>query len=479
MAFNFRGLAVSPDCAQCPCARGGKPVRVVPGFGGTGGLCIVAEGPGSKELEQGYPLIGPSGRIVNRAFHLVGIDRGHVFLVNALLCQRPSGDEAMDVAVSCCRRRLQADLAAVAPTAICALGGTAMRALQLPVSYVSQARGTVQFSPLVPGVPVIGALHPAALLHGGAGEMTGGGKQKMNIDAQALFLYADIAKADAVSQGQVDAVWSDDILVVHDATAVHAVLEALLVDVYEWGMLGIDLEWICEGHKNALDALGANAHLAQITWVGLGCAARSVSFKWEALLEADAFPRLQQIMEDENLPKLAHSKQADRAIWEAQVGPIRGRFLDSMLAHHAVCPGIDHDLQQVVSQYLCVPPWKVEHQRQIAEHEERLKAEAKAMKAAEKEAAKAAKKAEHEAKNAQKKVEAEMRKAQRVAAHEARNAAAKEGKKTRKRKKVEGVPPGQLSLAMPSNVQAEAHALAGFFMRHEDDLVEDPYGEEP
>ena len=216
-------------------------------------------------------------------------------------------------------------------------------------------------------------------------------------------------------------------------------------------MLGIDLEWICEGHKNALDALGANAHLAQITWVGLGCEKWAVSFKWEALLEADAFPRLQQIMEDENLPKLMHNKQADIAIWEAQVGPIRGRRCCSMLMHHAVCPGIDHDLQQVVSQYLCVPPWKVEHQRQIAEYEEQQKVEAKAAKAAEKEADKAEKAAEHEAANAKKAEEAAAKKAKRVADHEARNAAAAAGgKKARKKKAKEGdapdVLPGQMAL---------------------------------
>jgi uracil-DNA glycosylase len=453
--LNVRGLSDSPNCASCPCAKNGQPVKVVPAFGGTGGLCIVAEAPGSMEAEQGFPLIGPSGRIVNKALRLANADRGYVFIANALLCRRPSSDEDFDRAVECCRPRLQADLATAEPTTICALGGTAMRALQLPVTFVAQARGTVQESPLVPGVPVIGALHPAALLHGGAGEMTSGGKQKMNVDAQALFLYADIAKAFGVSRGEIDPVWRDDIQVVHEPAEVLPALEALLVDVYKWGMLGIDLEWICEGHKNALDALGANAHLAQITWVGLGCEKWAISFKWEALLEADAFPRLQQIMEDGNLPKLMHNKQADIAIWEAQVGPIRGRRCCSMLAHHAVCPGIDHDLQQVVSQYLCVPPWKVEHQRQIAEHEAQVKVEAKAVKAAEKEIEKAARMAEHQAANEKKRAEAAERKAQRKAEHEAENARKKAEKATRKaagKKGTAGAPdvsPRQLPLGIP------------------------------
>jgi uracil-DNA glycosylase family 4 len=439
MPFNVRGLNVSPKCAQCPCAKNGKPNKAVPGFGGTGGFCIVGEAPGSEELAQGFPFIGPSGRVVNRAFMEAKIDRGHVFITNALLCKRPAGEEDFAEAVACCRPRLEADLRMVQPRAICALGGTSMRSLQLPITTVSLARGTVQFSPIVPEVPVIGAIHPAALLHGGAGEMTAGGKQKMNVDAQALFLFADIAKANKVAVGEVDPIWSDDILLIHEASEVHAAMRAILDDVYEWGMLGLDLEWWCEGSKNALDALGANAHKAVITWVGVGCAKRSVSFKWEALVKEyevesvePGLGLLQRAMEDADLPKLMHNKQADVAVWEAQVGPMYGERHDSMLGHHGACPGIDHSLQQVASQYLCIPPWKVEHAREQAAIEAKFKEEEKARKALEAEVKKAEKKAKHEAANAEKRAKAERDKAERKARHEAENAQKKADKIARK-----------------------------------------------
>jgi len=413
--INVRGLACSPDCAKCPKAKNGKPMKAVRAFGGTGGLCIVGEGPGQNELLQGYPFIGPSGEVLNKAFKLAGVDRGYVWIVNSLLCQRPFNDEDMTVALDACRPRLQADLERARPTAICAVGGFALRALQLPVTFVSQARGTVQYSPLLPGVPVIGTIHPAALLRGGAGEMAGGGKQKMNVDAQAMFLFADIAKVYKVSTGEIPAAWSDDILVVHDAKDVKAAMVDILADIYEWGMLGLDLEWVCDGSKNALDALGAGAHRAQITWVGVGCGTRSVSFKWEALIEnynergmelpngvavsESGLAMLQAAMEMENLPKLSHNKQADKAVWEAQVGPIAGRYLDSMLMHHCAYPGIDHDLQQVASQHLCLPPWKVDHACAVQEHKVEEREQAKAVKANEKALAKAARVAAHEEKN--------------------------------------------------------------------------------
>jgi len=474
MALNVRGANCSLYCAQCPCARDGKPVRPVPAFGGTGSLCIVGEAPGKQESAQGFPFIGPSGQIVNKALRRAGGDRALVWVVNALLCQRPPRDDDFDYAVECCRERLRDDLELGKPTAICALGGTAMKALQLPVRFVSQARGTVQESPLLPGVPVIGALHPAALLHGGAGEMTSGGKQKMNVDAQAMFLFSDIAKSLAVARGEVPAQWSADILVVHEAERVVPEMTAILADVHTEGVLGIDLEWTCDGSKNALDALGADAYRAQISWVGVACQKRGVSFKWDALMAdyqahggqglpdytgengggESGLMLLQASMEFDGLAKLAHNKQADKAIWEAQVGSIAGQFWDSMLMHHVACPGIDHDLQQVASQYLCVPPWKVDHARRAAEwaaqqrevvkvEKEKEKAAKKvirmteheqrnAAKAAEKAAKKATRQAEHEARNAQLKAEGEARKAQRQAEHEARNTALAAEKKTRK-----------------------------------------------
>jgi uracil-DNA glycosylase family 4 len=472
---NVRGLACSPDCAKCPKAKNGKPMKAVRAYGGTGGLCIVGESPGQNELLQGYPFIGPSGEVLNKAFKLAGVDRGYVWITNALLCQRPFVEEDLAVALDACRPRLQADLERARPTAICAVGGFAMRALQLPVTFVSQARGTVQYSPLLPGVPVIGTIHPAALLRGGAGEMAGGGKQKMNVDAQAMFLFADIAKAYKVSTGEIPAAWSDDILVVHDAKEVVPAMRAILADIYEWGMLGLDLEWVCEGSKNPLDALGAGADRAIITWVGVGCAKRAVSFKWDALVEdyrahggfaevqedgfrgggASGLMLLQSAMEDPELRKLAHNKQADRAVWEAQVGPIYGQMADSMLMHHAAFPGIDHDLQQVVSQFLCVPPWKVDHGRQIAEYKAQEKAEAKAVKEAEKEVKKAARMSEHKTRNARLAAEKAERKAQKQAEHEARNAqlhADKEARKGKSKKKpTPGVLPGQLALPMTSD----------------------------
>lgn len=208
--IQFRGAPDSPDCQRCPCARDGRPEKSVRASGATGGLAIVGEGPGAEEVFQGWPFIGPSGKLINRALGIGGIDRALLWITNALLCARPREDSLLEKAVECCRPRLAQELQSVGPSAILAFGGTAMRSLQLPVSGVSDGRGTVQQTPLCSGVPVFSTIHPAALLRGGAGDVSGG-KNKQNVDAQMLFFQADIEKAHKVSIGEILPYWSDDI----------------------------------------------------------------------------------------------------------------------------------------------------------------------------------------------------------------------------------------------------------------------------
>jgi uracil-DNA glycosylase family 4 len=220
--IQYRGPAESPDCAACPCARNGRPVKPVRAYGATGGLMVVGEGPGNEESFQGVPFIGPSGRIISNIFTKNKADRALMWITNALLCPRPKDDSQFAKAIECCRPRLLQEIPLVQPTAILALGRTAVRALNLPVDTILEARGTSQETPHAPGLPVITTIHPAALLKGGAGE-TGGGKQKMNVDAQHQFLEADCVKAWRVAMGQIAPAWSDDIEVYVDPDPVASV----------------------------------------------------------------------------------------------------------------------------------------------------------------------------------------------------------------------------------------------------------------
>lgn len=229
--------------------------------------------------------------------------------------------------------------------------------------------------------------------------------------------------------------------VVTDTSKAVEAMRAIIADARVWGMLGVDLEWDKHG---------------RVTWIGFGTAKRACAF-WRATLPEEALALAREAMADPTLIKLGHNGiQADRPVWEREIGPVSGMgtWQDSMLMHHGAYPGLSHELQQVVSQFLVVPPWKAWRQQANkqahATAKEKAKLEKEIEKAkireakvtaqvgskAEREAAKARKKAEneaaHEARNAERVAKKAAEKTERQKAHEEHNAKLKAEKAARK-----------------------------------------------
>lgn len=405
MTTILRGPPTSPGCAECPCAVNGQPVKAIRGAGVTGSLAIVGEGPASDEMVQGWPFVGASGKLLQEVFNNAGINRHSIWITNALLCQRPWDAKKLLAAVACCRPRLEHELSLVQPKTVLALGATAAQALALPVGTISDARGTTQRSPLT-DAPVITAIHPAAILRGGAGEIKGGGKQKMNVDAQMVFLQADVAKAYKLAVDGPVGEWKDNIdLFVDNSHDTERRALTFLEMASQAKMIAIDLEWNAE---------------KQITWLGIAFGDMAGSFYWPIMREVNAQILLRAaayVGASTFVPKVFHNMQADIGIWESQIGPIGGVCEDTMLLHHAAYPGAAHDLQQVTSQFLLVPPWKA---NRAAEE----KGAKKAIAANERAVKKSLKQMEHEARNAASAAEAKERKTRRKKAHDERNTTA-------------------------------------------------------
>jgi hypothetical protein len=194
-------------------------------------------------------------------------------------------------------------------------------------------------------------------------------------------------------------------------------IRVIIAEARVWGLLGIDLEWNEDG---------------RITWVGLGHAlngrGRAVSFWWPGMPE-EGRKLIAEAFADPLLPKLGQNGiQADRKVWEREVGPTGGTWEDTMLLHHAAYPGIAHDLQQIVAQFLVVPPWKAWRREAMRLAAQQRRDQVKADK-------KAAKQAAHQARNAERAADKERRKADKLAGREqkaADKAAASEAKKSAK-----------------------------------------------
>jgi len=139
----------------------------VPGDGPSSAKLIVcAEAPGRYEDEQGKPLVGPSGELVNSMLQEAGISRGEVYVTNVVKIRPPDNVierlSELGKTVDDFIPILFNEINAIQPNAILALGDLALRTLTGKTGIVKY-RGSVLES--INGYPkIIPSIHPANLL---------------------------------------------------------------------------------------------------------------------------------------------------------------------------------------------------------------------------------------------------------------------------------------------------------------------------
>jgi uracil-DNA glycosylase len=132
-------------------------------------VMLVGEQPGDQEDRQGRPFVGPAGRLLDQALVAAGIDRGDVYVTNAVkhfkweprgkrrIHQKPNARE-----IAACRPWLDAELAAVRPEVVVALGATAAQALFGRSFRVTKMRGQEVATTLAPHA--LATVHPSSIL---------------------------------------------------------------------------------------------------------------------------------------------------------------------------------------------------------------------------------------------------------------------------------------------------------------------------
>jgi DNA polymerase len=131
---------------------------------------FVGEQPGDQEDLAGKPFVGPAGQLLDEILQQVGIDRSACYVTNAVkhfkfetrgkrrIHSKPNARE-----MSACRPWLEAEIAAIKPRMIIALGATAAQTLMGPQFRITASRGKIftqtQWSPWV-----MATIHPSALL---------------------------------------------------------------------------------------------------------------------------------------------------------------------------------------------------------------------------------------------------------------------------------------------------------------------------
>jgi uracil-DNA glycosylase len=130
-------------------------------------LVFVGEGPGADEDAQGIPFVGKAGQLLTQMIEGtakregINILRPDIYICNVVKCRPPGNRTPEPDEMEICGEFLYRQLMAIRPKAICALGGTAARALTGRKEGVTKMRGKwFKWR----DVPVMVTYHPSYLL---------------------------------------------------------------------------------------------------------------------------------------------------------------------------------------------------------------------------------------------------------------------------------------------------------------------------
>lgn len=158
--------AAAPSCRGCELWAPATQVVFSAGPA-PASLMLVGEQPGDQEDRQGTPFVGPAGRLLAHAVERAGIPRESLYLTNAVKHfrfiergKRRIHEKPGTVHISACRPWLTAELDAVRPDVVVALGATAARSVLGRAVRIGAERGRV----LAGDPPTLVTTHPSALL---------------------------------------------------------------------------------------------------------------------------------------------------------------------------------------------------------------------------------------------------------------------------------------------------------------------------
>jgi len=154
------------DCRRCGLHEGRN--KIVFGAGNEKApLVFVGEGPGADEDEQGIPFVGRAGQLLTQMIENtakkegIPLKRDDVYICNVVKCRPPGNRTPEPGEMETCGEFLYRQLSAIQPKAICALGGTAARAVTGHKEGVTKMRGKwFKWRE----IPVMVTYHPSYLL---------------------------------------------------------------------------------------------------------------------------------------------------------------------------------------------------------------------------------------------------------------------------------------------------------------------------
>jgi len=155
-----RGRRAADDVGACGCiGQIGCRAR---------GKSLIGEAPGEQEDRRGEPFVGPAGQLLDKMIEAMGWTRETVYIANTTKCRPPGNRNPQPDELEQCMPFLHAQIAAIAPRIIVALGRPASNQLLGTDAPISALRGRfhdyVRLTSERYTCKVMPTFHPAYLL---------------------------------------------------------------------------------------------------------------------------------------------------------------------------------------------------------------------------------------------------------------------------------------------------------------------------
>lgn len=186
------------DCRRCPLHR--TRTNLVFGVGHPQArMMFIGEAPGAEEDRRGEPFVGAAGQRLTQWVEALGLAREDVYIANVLKCRPPGNRDPQPAEVQKCGPFLRAQIRAISPRVIVALGrysGALLTGKNLKL-YELRSRPHVYADPRAPELQpaLFVTYHPSYVLRT---EAPGADRGRAGANEKVM---ADLRRAHAVAMG--------------------------------------------------------------------------------------------------------------------------------------------------------------------------------------------------------------------------------------------------------------------------------------
>lgn len=189
------------DCHRCPLAQ--TRTNIVFGVGDPeAALMFVGEAPGAEEDRIGEPFVGAAGKRLDQWLRALGLARSQVYIANVIKCRPPNNRDPRPAEIERCSPFLHAQIRAIRPRVLVALGRYAAGALlglprdaEVRLGSLRGKTHTYVEPKAELRVPVVVTYHPSYVLRRDQEAARGGAEQGGAIKSEDEKVLDDLRRA--------------------------------------------------------------------------------------------------------------------------------------------------------------------------------------------------------------------------------------------------------------------------------------------